>query len=106
MRTRSRGSPSIRSTRSANGVTARALPLVEEFGLDDAEALHYLVGPQRAALPARWAVVPTRTPATDAALLHWADRVKPWQRPMTPERDRWRGYAAAYARPDGSAAGA
>jgi hypothetical protein len=47
----------------------------------------------RAALPARWAAVPTRTPAADAALLHWADRVKPWDAPMTPERDRWRHYA-------------
>ena len=88
----------------ADGFTGQALPLVEEFGLDDAEALHYLVGPHRAELPARWAVVPTRTPADDAALLHWADRVKPWQKPVTPERDRWRRYAAAYARPDDASA--
>ena len=54
----------------------------------------------------RWAVVPTRTPAHDAALLHWADRVKPWQKPLTPERDRWRRYAAAYARPGGASSGA
>jgi lipopolysaccharide biosynthesis glycosyltransferase len=88
----------------ADGFTAQALPLVEEFGLDDAEVLHYLAGPNRATLPARWAVVPTRTPARDAALLHWADRVKPWQKPLTPERDRWRRYAAAYAR--GASSGA
>jgi lipopolysaccharide biosynthesis glycosyltransferase len=87
----------------AGAFTARALPLVEEFGLDDTEALHYLTGPHRAELPARWAVVPTRTPTQDAALLHWADRVKPWQAPVTPERDRWRAYAAAYA--GGGAAG-
>ncbi len=88
----------------ADGFTAQALPLVEEFGLDDAEVLHYLLGPQRAALPDRWAVVPTRAPAGGAALLHWADRVKPWQPPLTPQRDRWRAYAAAYAR--GGSAGA
>jgi hypothetical protein len=84
----------------ADRFTAQALPLVEEFGLDDTEALHYLTGPHRAELPARWAVVPTRTPAHDAALLHWADRIKPWQAPVTPERDRWRGYAARYAAGD------
>jgi hypothetical protein len=90
----------------ADGFIAQTLSLVEEFGLDDAEALHYLVGPNRSVLPDRWAVVPTRTPAGDAALLHWADRVKPWQRPLTPERDRWRRYAAAYARPGRASAGA
>jgi hypothetical protein len=74
-------------------LAAQALPLVEEFGLDDAEALHYLVGPGRAVVPDRWATVPTRMPVRGPGLIHWADRVKPAQAELTPERDLWRAYA-------------
>ena len=81
------------------GFSARALPLVEEFGLDDLEALHYLYGPQRAVVPDQWAVVPTRARRQGPGLIHWADRVKPWHQALTPERDRWRRYAAAYRTP-------
>ena len=71
----------------------QALPLADEFGLDETEALHYLLGPGRAVVPDRWATVPTRMPVRGAGLLHWADRVKPPQAELTPERDRWRDYA-------------
>jgi hypothetical protein len=75
------------------GLAAQALPLVQEFGLDDVEALHYLFGPHRAVVPDRWATVPTRMPVRELGLLHWADGVKPSQHEVTPERDRWREYA-------------
>ena len=78
------------------GFSREALPLVEEFGLGDVEALHYLVGPDRASVPPDWAVVPTRSPLRGPGLVHWADRVKPWQPELTPERDRWRRHAAPY----------
>jgi lipopolysaccharide biosynthesis glycosyltransferase len=78
--------------------TEQALPLVQEFGLDDAEVLHYLFGPDHAVVPQRWALVPTRAPERGAGLLHWADAVKPWQQPLTPRRDAWRHYAATFAR--------
>ena len=73
-----------------------ALPLVEEFGLSDVEALHYLVGPERATVPPEWAVVPTRTPVRGPGLIYWADRVKPSQPEVTPERERWRRHAAPF----------
>jgi hypothetical protein len=79
-----------------DGFTAQALALAEEFGLDDVEALHYLCGPDRATVPERWAVVPTRTPERGPGLLYWADGVKPWQQALTPERDAWRRRAAAF----------
>jgi hypothetical protein len=72
-----------------------ALPLVQEFGLDAAEALHYLVGPDRAVVPDRWATVPTRMPVRGPGLLYWADRIKPHQAELVPERDHWRRYAHA-----------
>ena len=74
-------------------LSAQALPLVHEFGLDATEALHYLLGPARAVVPDRWATVPTRMPSSGPGLLHWADSVKPPQAELTPERDRWRHYA-------------
>jgi Glycosyl transferase family 8 len=77
--------------------TAQALPLVAEFGLDDVEVLHYLFGPEHAIVPDRWALVPTRAPRRGPGLIHWADAVKPWQQPLTPDRDEWRRYAAAFA---------
>ena len=70
----------------------RALELVEQYGLDDLEVLHYLFGPEHAELPQRWATVPTRTPQREPGLLYWADGVKPSQPELTPERERWRAY--------------
>jgi lipopolysaccharide biosynthesis glycosyltransferase len=78
------------------GFREQALALVKEFGLNELEVLQYLFGPERAAIPARWAVVPTRTPERAPGLIHWADRVKPWHPQLTPERDRWRAYATRY----------
>jgi hypothetical protein len=78
------------------GFAGRALPLAEEFGLGDVEALHYLCGPDRATVPERWAVVPTRTPERGPGLLYWADEVRPWQQALTPERDEWRRHAARF----------
>jgi hypothetical protein len=80
----------------ADGFSARALPLVEEFGLDDVETLHYLFGPGHAVVPERWAYVPTRMARAEPGLIHWADDVKPWQLRLTPERDEWRRYAARF----------
>ncbi len=78
------------------GFREQALALVQEFGLHELEVLQYLFGPGRAAIPERWAAVPTRTPERGPGLIHWADRVKPWHPQLTPERDRWRGYATRY----------
>jgi len=85
----------------ADGFSGQALPLIEAFGLDGLEALHYLTGADRATVPERWATVPTRTPLRGAGLIHWADRVKPWQAVLTPERERWRRLAATLEQPDG-----
>ncbi|MGI8778638.1 MAG: hypothetical protein ACR2L8_00450 [Solirubrobacteraceae bacterium] len=82
-----------------SGFSGQALALVEEFGLTALEVLHHLYGPQRATVPERWAAVPTRVAQRRPGLIHWADRVKPWQRALTPERDRWRRYAAAFTPP-------
>jgi hypothetical protein len=70
----------------------RALELVQQYGLDDLEVLHYLFGPEHAELPQRWATVPTRMPQRAPGLLYWADGVKPSQPELTPERERWRAY--------------
>jgi hypothetical protein len=78
------------------GFSREVLPLVEEFGLSDLEALHYVVGPNRATVPPEWAVVPTRTPLRGPGLIHWADRVKPPHPEVTPERERWRRHAAPF----------
>jgi hypothetical protein len=73
----------------------RGPALVEAFDMSGLEVLHYLLGPGRAEVPARWARVPTRTPDQGPGLIHWADAVKPWQPELTPERQLWRRFAAS-----------
>ncbi len=85
-------------------VVERALALVQEFGLRDGEALHMLLGPGRAEVPAAWAAVPTRTSRREPGLLHWADRVKPWQPQLTPERELWLRHDEAPVDPEPSGA--
>jgi len=69
------------------------LALARTFRLKDVEILHFLFGPERAPVPERWAVVPTRTPERGPGLLHWADGPKPWQPRLTPERALWHHHA-------------
>ena len=75
--------------------TAEALALAAAFDLNDVEVLHLMTGPDRATIPERWAVVPTRTSERGPGLRHWADGVKPWQEALTPEREVWRRHAIA-----------
>jgi len=77
----------------SDGFAASALPLIEEFGLVEREVLHYLAGPNRAAVPVNWSFVPTRSPDPGPGLTYWADEVKPWNRQFTPQRDLWRRYS-------------
>jgi hypothetical protein len=63
--------------------------LVEEFGLDAREVLHFHLGPARAVVPVRWHVVPTRNHHPEPALLHWVDEAGPWTADYAPEQERW-----------------
>ena len=74
-------------------IPGQARALIATYGLTDLEALHYLVGPNRRALPAEWAVAPTRSATRGAGLVYWPDPVKPWQPELTPERERWLSYS-------------
>jgi hypothetical protein len=76
--------------------SAAALPLAAAFGLRELEALHYLAGSDRATVPERWATAPTRSPVRGEGLIYWPDEVKPWDSRLTPQRERWHRYAAAY----------
>lgn len=73
----------------ATGLLASAVPYVEEFGLTGRELLHFQVGADRAVVPVRWHVVPTRSVAADAALLHWPGPVKPWSADAAPLQEVW-----------------
>jgi hypothetical protein len=85
----------------ASRVSAEALALAEAFGLDHTEALHAIVGADRAVVPERWAVVPTRTPERGPGLLHWADGIMGWRAdpPPTPSSATAAAGAGAPSRP-------
>ncbi|MEO7351432.1 MAG: glycosyltransferase, partial [Marmoricola sp.] len=70
-------------------VVLEAVQLVEEFGLNAREVLHFHVGPARAVVPSSWHVVPTRNHADAPALLHWVDEAKPWTSDYAPEQELW-----------------
>jgi lipopolysaccharide biosynthesis glycosyltransferase len=76
-------------------VAEEALALAAAFELTDIEVLHLLFGDDRATVPERWSVVPTRTLERGPGLRHWADDVKPWDAFPTPERELWSRHAAA-----------
>jgi hypothetical protein len=73
----------------------QSLALVRDHGLRDLEALHVLLGPNRADVPPAWATVPTRTDRREPGLLVWADPVKPADEQLTAERAVWRRHDEA-----------
>ena len=75
------------------GFADEGLALAATFRLNDVEILHFLVGPDRAHVPERWAVVPSRSPERGPGLRHWADTPKPWSEVLTPERELWHRHA-------------
>ena len=75
------------------------LPYIEEFGLTLRELLHFEVGPHRATVPDRWHLVPTRSPVVEPALLHWAEKPKPWSVDMAPAQQYWHDVRARVHRP-------
>jgi hypothetical protein len=81
----------------AAGLAAETLALAQAFGLDHTEALHAAVGADRAVLPERWAVVPTRTPERGPGLVHWADGVMGWRADPPPTRSSATADAGAGA---------
>lgn len=71
------------------GVRDELLRLTEQFDLDAREAWHAFAGPHRTTVPAAWHTVPTREPAGDARLLHWADTTRPWGEDYAPGQEEW-----------------
>ncbi|MET0687089.1 MAG: hypothetical protein ABW060_17345 [Solirubrobacteraceae bacterium] len=53
------------------------LAVADAYGLDDRETLHWIAGPDRATVPARWAYVPTRMRRQPPGLAHFADGKPP-----------------------------
>lgn len=72
----------------------QALGLLAAYDLSPREALHVLLGPAHATVPARWHVVPGRTHHEDPALLHWLDEGKPWLADHAPDQAAWHAVAA------------
>ncbi|SDR83236.1 glycosyltransferase [Microlunatus soli] len=66
----------------------------ENFGLTYREALHAHLGAETAVIPDRWHVIPSQAPASDIALVHWAERPWPWGEDPAPLRDIWQAAQA------------
>lgn len=70
------------------------VPYVEEFSLRFRELLLFEAGPHRASVPDHWHVVPGRSAVPDPALLHWADRGKPWSADVVRDQEVWLAAAS------------
>ena len=75
------------------GTSDQILPAMELYHLDDRDALHYVAGPRRCALPDEWAHVPDRESVQDPKIRHWADGVKPWSSSYVTGSEHWKAYA-------------
>lgn len=58
--------------------TERTVPLIEQYGMNDQDALNVYVRNQRIELGRVWNAVPSQDPTDDAKILHFAGPVKPW----------------------------
>jgi lipopolysaccharide biosynthesis glycosyltransferase len=73
---------------------SRFLGFGERFGLHDQDTMLAYVGPGRAVLDARWNALPVLEDPVDPWLIHWASFPKPWDAPLTYERERWQAVAS------------
>lgn len=74
------------------GLSDQVLPAMELYRLDDRDALHYVTGPRRLALPEEWAHVPDRESVSSPKIRHWADGVKPWSSSYVTGSEHWKTY--------------
>jgi lipopolysaccharide biosynthesis glycosyltransferase len=77
-----------------DGFTETALGGVERYGFSREDALLAYVGPERAALEARWNGLPAIEDVDDPCVIDWAGFDKPWEPRLTHGQARWRAYAA------------
>ena len=76
------------------GFVSEFVPYMSAFGLGLRELLCVYAGPDRAAVPPEWDVVPTRELADAPQLLHWADSLKPWHKKVVPHEEDWRAVSS------------
>jgi lipopolysaccharide biosynthesis glycosyltransferase len=77
-----------------DGFVAASIGLVERYGLHDQDTMLVMVGPDRARLDSGWNAMPVLEDVDDPRLVHWASFNKPWDELLTPQKVRWREYAA------------
>ncbi len=77
--------------------TATCVGLVERYGFHDQDTLLTFFGPDRAVIAPPWNAMPVIEDVPDPSLIHWASFGKPWDAPLTYERDRWQAYATRLA---------
>jgi hypothetical protein len=79
---------------------------IENFGLNDQDAMLAYVGPERAVLEERWNALPVLEEVHDPALVHWASLGKPWEPHLTFGKELWTRHADALKARAGAPPGA
>ncbi len=85
-----------------DGFITRLLGFGERFGLHDQDTALAYVGPDRVHLGDGWNAMPVLEDVEEPRLVHWASFPKPWDAPLTYQRQAWQAHAARLAGRAGS----
>jgi lipopolysaccharide biosynthesis glycosyltransferase len=66
---------------------------VEHYGLHDQDVMLAYAGADRLALDPRWNALPVLEEVSEPKLIHWAMLSKPWEAPLTFQKETWQTYA-------------
>lgn len=74
-------------------LTHRFVPLIEQYKLNDQDALNLYTGLNRVQLENRWNFVPSQDMLDDPQIVHWAGPAKPWKDDYVPYKERYLYYS-------------
>ena len=72
------------------------IPLIENFGMNDQDALNVYARRNRKALGVEWNTVPSQDPIVSPQIVHWAGPVKPWTVLYILRKEQFQAYRRAY----------
>lgn len=72
------------------------IPLIENFGMNDQDALNVYARQNRKALGTEWNTVPSQDQIVDPLIVHWAGPVKPWADLYILLKEEFQAYRKAY----------
>ncbi len=77
--------------------SSKYIPLVENYALNDQDALNLYCRDNRLEIAKQWNVIPSQENVLDAKLIHWAGPVKPWGSLYISRKEIFEKYKMIYS---------